>query len=185
MPIFVFTGASGSGKSTIIAALKGRGFNTQLEIGRELVREQMAQNGTALPWQDMSAFRDLLFSRSLALFDKLQNEVGVYFFDRSFIDAIASFKITGEAVPDEYLTAATCRPLANPILTCAPWPEIYQQDVERKHDFEYALKDYQANITTYQEFGYNCVEIPQLSVKKRVDFILSIPVIKQALTDAE
>lgn len=181
MPIFTLTGASGGGKSTIIAELNRRGFNTQLEIGRELVREQLEQNGKALPWQDMAAFRELLFNRSIELFDKLQNKLGIYFFDRSFIDAIASFRTTNETVPQQYLAAAKMRQLTNPILTCAPWSEIYQQDAERKHDFEYALKDHQANIATYQDFGYNLAEIPQLSVKKRVDFILSIQVIKQAL----
>lgn len=185
MPIFTLTGASGGGKSTIIAALKRRGFNTQLEIGRELVHEQLQQNGKALPWQDMSAFRELLFERSLALFDKLRDEQGVYFFDRSFIDAIASFSLGDEQVPQEYLTAVKTRSFANPILTCAPWPEIYKQDAERKHDFDYALTDYDANITTYQNLGYDLVEIPQLPVDQRVDFILSIKAIKQALADTQ
>lgn len=119
MPIFTLTGASGGGKSTIIAALKNRGFNTQPEIGRALVREQIKQNGTALPWQDMTAFRTLLFNRSVEMFDKLQNERGVYFFDRSFTDAIASFRTTDEVVPPRYFTAAKIRQLANPILICA------------------------------------------------------------------
>lgn len=183
MPIFTLTGASGGGKSTIIAALKHRGYNTQLEIGRELVREQMLQNGTALPWQNMGEFRKLLFNRSIELFDQMQNPHEVYFFDRSFIDAIASFKVTDQAVPQEYLAAAQTRQFANPILVCAPWAEIYRQDEERQHDFEYALKDHQANITTYSDFAYELVEIPQLSVKQRVDFILSIPAIQQALTN--
>ncbi|PCI85892.1 MAG: hypothetical protein COB24_11550 [Hyphomicrobiales bacterium] len=183
MPIFALTGASGAGKSTIIAELKRRGFNTQQEIGRELVREQLAQNGKTLPWLDMAAFRELLFHRSLALFDQLYNDNGVCFFDRSFIDAIASFRVTNEAVPQQYLAAAKARQFANPILICTPWSEIYQQDAERKHKFEYALKDHQANIETYQDFGYNFLKIPQLPVKKRVDFILSNQMIKQALAD--
>ena len=185
MPVFTLTGASGGGKSTIIAALKNRGFNTQPEIGRALVREQIKQNGTALPWQDMTAFRTLLFNRSVEMFDKLQNERGVYFFDRSFTDAIASFRTTDEVVPPRYFTAAKIRQLANPILICAPWTEIFKQDAERKHDFEYVLADYHANIATYKDFGYDLVEIPQLPVEQRVDFILSIQAIKQALTDTQ
>ena len=49
MPIFVITGASGGGKSAILQELAERGFRTQPEIGRALVKQQLEIDGHALP----------------------------------------------------------------------------------------------------------------------------------------
>ncbi len=47
--LFVVTGGPGSGKTTLIAALAARGYQTTVEAGRAIIREQMETGGTALP----------------------------------------------------------------------------------------------------------------------------------------
>lgn len=53
MPFFVITGASGGGKSAILDELEQRGYQVQPEIGREAVKDQLANGGTALPWAEI------------------------------------------------------------------------------------------------------------------------------------
>jgi predicted ATPase len=49
---FVLTGGPGSGKTTLIEALNARGYATTEEAGRGVIREEMRNNGSGLPWVD-------------------------------------------------------------------------------------------------------------------------------------
>lgn len=59
------TGGPGSGKSSMLEALKGRGFNTVEEGGRQIIQEQVRIGGDALHWKDQIKFRELMLSRSI------------------------------------------------------------------------------------------------------------------------
>lgn len=50
--LFVISGCSGGGKSTLLSELERRGFSTVAEPGRAIVKEQLCSGGTALPWED-------------------------------------------------------------------------------------------------------------------------------------
>lgn len=52
----VISGCSGSGKSTLLGELSRRGYSVVEEPGRRIVLEEIAHEGTALPWVDMDAF---------------------------------------------------------------------------------------------------------------------------------
>ena len=54
--LFVISGCSGSGKSSLLAELARRGFATAEEPGRRVVREELASGGDALPWINGIAF---------------------------------------------------------------------------------------------------------------------------------
>lgn len=172
MPKFVITGASGGGKSTLINALSNAGHATVSEAGRQIVTEQMASNGSALPWMDRIAFMDLLFERSIAAFDTADTSSGqAVFFDRSFIEAIAYGAVIGRDPLQSMLEAAAERRFENPVFVCPPWPEIFARDAERRHDLDFAIRDYEANVAAYSASGYELTEIPRVSVEERVAFI--------------
>ena len=46
---FVLTGGPGSGKTTLVDALKALGYATTAEAGRGVIREQMESGGDACP----------------------------------------------------------------------------------------------------------------------------------------
>lgn len=171
---FVITGASGAGKSTLIDALAAEGYATVPEAGRQIVAEQLRSQGTALPWLDRVAFMQLLFERSIAAFDQTGNPVDqTVFFDRSFIEAIAYGSMIGHPAPQAMLRAAAARQFDAPVFVCPPWREIFSTDDERRHDFEFAARDYQANVSAYRAAGYELVEIPRVSIQERVAFIIA------------
>lgn len=172
MPKFVITGASGGGKSTLISALAVAGYATVPEAGRQIVAEQMSINGTSLPWADQAAFLGLLFARSIATFDSAETLIGeTVFFDRSFVEAIAYAAVIGQAAPQFMHKAAAERRFTNPVFVCPPWQEIFARDGERRHDFEFAIRDYEANVAAYSAAGYELMEIPRACVEERVAFI--------------
>jgi predicted ATPase len=47
---FALTGGPGSGKTSLIEALKARGHATTEEAGRGVIREEMRDGGNGLPW---------------------------------------------------------------------------------------------------------------------------------------
>lgn len=171
MTPFVLTGASGGGKSTLLAALAKRGFRTQPEIGRTLVEEQIASGGNALPWSDPVAFRDQMFQRSLDAFDHQEAFDDVVIFDRSFLEAIAYCRLIGETVPSFMSGEAEKRRFHDPVFVCPPWKDIFTQDAERQHDFDYACRDHDANVATYREQGYRLFDLPKVSVSDRVEIV--------------
>lgn len=178
MPKFVITGASGGGKSTLIDALAAEGYATVPEVGRQVVAEQLAAQGSALPWLDKAAFMDLLFARSVAAFDLARDAAdSIVFFDRSFLEALAYGAVIGSPVPQVMLQAAAARRFETPVFVCPPWQEIFTTDAERRHDFDFALRDHAANVAAYEAAGYRLVEVPRAPVQARVAFI------RQTLSD--
>ncbi|MCY0093189.1 AAA family ATPase [Hoeflea ulvae] len=172
MPKFVITGASGGGKSTLISALAAKGYATVPEVGRRIVAEQVATHGTALPWLDQAAFMDLLFARSIEAFDEAGDAAGeIVFFDRSFYEALAYGAVIGRPVPQTMAAAAAARRFDTPVFVCPPWQDIFTTDDERRHGFDFALRDHAANVAIYQAAGYTLVELPRVPVAERVGLI--------------
>jgi predicted ATPase len=54
-----------------------------------------------------------------------------------------------------------------------PWEEIYENDAERKQDFNEAVATYDVMVSAYTKFGYDLIEVPKASVKERAQFIVS------------
>ena len=54
-----------------------------------------------------------------------------------------------------------------------PWPEIYVNDVDRRHSLEKALLDYERVRQAYVDAGYDPITLPRDTVGARADFILS------------
>ena len=79
---YIISGAPGTGKTTIINALKKKDYYCAEEISRELIAEQISIGGSILPWKDQIANR-----RYKQYLDSPEN--CICFFDRSSVDCIA------------------------------------------------------------------------------------------------
>lgn len=95
------------------------------------------------------------------------------FFDRGIIDQVSGLAHPGLPIP-EHLAAAVRRfRYHEKVFMMPPWPEIFSNDDERKHSFEDALASYEAQLRTYERFGYQIIFVPKLDVSARADFVLS------------
>ena len=54
-----------------------------------------------------------------------------------------------------------------------PWEEIYIGDEARYENFEQAQLIYNHLVDTYQNYGYQLIEVPKDTVDRRVSFILN------------
>lgn len=165
----IISGCSGGGKSSILTELADRGYRVILEPGRQIVKEQSAINGDALPWVNREKFLDLALSRYLLRYNAEGDSDSLLFFDRGIIDALE----INRSQPPYFDRAAKNFRYNRLVFLVPPWEEIFTPDAERKHGFEAAKKEFDELLIKYKQYGYQTVLIPRLSVKERVDFILS------------
>ena len=104
--LHVITGGPGSGKSTLIEALAGRGVATSTEVGRAIIKEQVAAGGTALPWADHGAFAEQMVVREIAAYQAALATGEAVVLDRGVPDVIGFLRVSGLAVPPPIDAAA-------------------------------------------------------------------------------
>ena len=166
----VLSGCSGAGKSSLLSELGRRGFPIYEEPGRQVVKEQLYIGGDALPWGNVSQFLELTISRSIHHMVTAARRDRLSFFDRGIIDQVSGLVHLGLPIP-EHLAAAVRRfRYHERVFIMPPWPEIFSNDDERRHSFEDALASYEAQLSTYERFGYQIIFVPKLDVSARADF---------------
>lgn len=168
----IITGGPGMGKTAIIQHLAELGYRYVPESGRAIIQAQVNAGGDALPWANRSAFAQLMFNSALEEYFKLITHSDPVFFDRGIADVIGYLELSGLHVPNTMTETARNNRYHRDVFITPPWPEIYENDKERKQDFEEAVRTYATMKEVYTIFGYNLVEIPKLPVSDRVCFIL-------------
>ena len=165
----VISGCSGGGKSTLLAELGRRGHSIVEEPGRRIVRRELQEGGLALPWKDGQAFAN--HAIAMALEDRAAATAlnGWVFFDRSLVDAAAFLQhLTNEPVLD---ALAQSHRYHKTVFLTPPWPEIYENDPERRHGIEAAEAEYFRLLDAYLMVGYEVSILAKVSVLERADFI--------------
>ena len=168
---FVLTGGPGSGKSTLLAALDAEGFRCSEEAGRAIVRQQAAISGRALPWAEPALFAELMLSWEMRAHAAMAARPGVAFFDRGVPDVLGYLALVGLPAPDLMRRAAERFRYDRKVFVCPPWPEIFEQDAERRQTVEEAERTFRAVAAAYAECGYDLVELPRASVAERLAFV--------------
>lgn len=169
---FVLTGGPGSGKTTLIEVLRGRGFATTDEAGRGVIREEVEAGGDALPWIDRERFAWRMFEWELKSYRQAQREGGPAFFDRGLPDTIGYLRLEGLDVPAAMEEEALRLRYASPVFIAPPWKDIYGTDEERRQDWALAVRTYETMAQTYEALGYALCELPRASVEDRAAFLI-------------
>lgn len=169
----VLTGCSGAGKSTLLDALARRGHRVVPEVGRQIVKEELAAGGDGLPWRDAGRFVDLALARSIEARRSLEDSGETVLLDRSVVDIVSHARLIGHTIPAALgEEAARCR-YAREVFVAPPWPEIFAGDAERRKTFEAAVREFEALREDYLREGYELVEIPRAPVDDRIRFVES------------
>lgn len=172
--LFVVTGGPGSGKSSLIAALKAGGLRHMPEAGRAVIQEQVAQGGSALPWADRLAFAERMLSHDLRSYREAQKLTGPVIFDRGVPDVLGYLRVIGLAVPAHIEEAVRSVRYHRRVFIAPPWRSIFVQDAERKQSFEEAEVTYRAMVDVYSELGYELVSLPLATLAERAQFVRGI-----------
>ncbi len=168
------TGCSGGGKSTLIEELARRGHRTVEEPGRRIVREELAGEGSALPWVDLAAFARRAIRMAVADWRRARecgDADGWTVFDRGVIDAASAFEVaTGRKVLAPLARRYRYGPL---VFLAPPWPEIHAGDEERRHGFAAAVEEYERLAGVLPALGYETRLLPKVPVAERAAFMIA------------
>lgn len=170
--LIVFTGGPGAGKTSVIEKLIELGYICAPEVGRKVIKQQVALDGDALPWKDKIAFRDEMVREEKKHHQAFEQLNELVFFDRCIVDSYGYSQLENLPIPQALMNACQHIRYANPVFMFPPWEAIFANDEERKQDFAEAVRTYQAMVATYQQHGYELIEVPTMSIEQRVDFIL-------------
>lgn len=168
----IITGGPGSGKTTVIEALRRQGFECVDEVGRRIIQQQVRIGGDALHWGDRAKYLDLMLSHSMADYERVVDREGPVFFDRGIPELVGYCRLVGIPVPGYLENAVAMMRYARVVLVAPPWEAIYRADAERKQSYDEAVATCRAATAAYVEAGYETVELPLASVEERAGFVL-------------
>lgn len=166
---FVLTGGGGTGKTTVVRDLEARGERVVHENIREVIREQAAAGGLAVPWCDAAACAEMTTARDVADFDSRLGETRRVFFDRGLMDMYGANGVTPSPILTEAIRTRRYNPL---VFVFPPWREIYVTDAERQEDWSRMEAVFDAIMTTLPALGYQPVVVPTGTVEARAAFVL-------------
>jgi predicted ATPase len=164
----VITGASCSGKTTLIDQLADKGFQTVPEVGRQYFESEMAKGRTNDEIrEDPVALQHGIIDMQLRIEGGLQSS-DVIFLDRAFPDVLAFCRVLG-LNPNEVLLECFRRRYAS-VFILDRFP--YRQDGVRAADDPTAdfLNEWIAR--DYRALGYGVVRVPLMSPDERLAFVL-------------
>ena len=170
---FVLTGGPGSGKTTLVDALTATGYRAAPEAGRAIIRHQQAVAGPALPWKNPALFAELMLQWEMRSHEEALASTEPVFFDRGLPDVMGYLRLSNLAVPDHVVNAANRFRYNRQAFILPPWPEIFTQDTERRQELAEAIRTYEAMLEAYAACGYELIEVPRVTVTKRVEFVLA------------
>lgn len=169
---FIITGGPGMGKTAIIEQLRLKGYACVPETGRNIIQQQMAIQGTALPWANSGEFALLMFRQSVLDYQQHLHIQAPVFFDRGIPDTIGYLQLCGLPVLEEMIQAAETLRSNTQVFITPPWEEIFHHDEERKQSFEEAVRTYEQMQQLYAYLGYSLTVLPKVSVAERIACIL-------------
>jgi predicted ATPase len=175
LKLVVISGGPGAGKTALIEELRRRGYRCSNEIARQLIQEQMSAGDDALPWADRERYARLMLERSIAAWQEHSQANDVVFFDRGIPDTLCYARLAGLSSELEDDAVAKCRNHRywRQVFLTPPWREIYGTDLERRQDFDEAVRTFHLMVKTYEDAGYEVAILPLVSVAERADFVLA------------
>lgn len=164
----IITGGPGAGKSSLLEALRLKGYACQEEAARRVIQQYYSQNCT--PWGDRQSF----ISQVSAQIEKdLQESLnGLTFFDRGMPDCIAYAREANLPVPESLQQFDFFAYYHRQVFILPPWSQIYRKEPARQQEFSEAVLLYHSIVSTYQACGFRLTEVPQLPLEERVGFVI-------------
>ena len=166
-PFFILTGPPGSGKSTLLDAVSSA-VSTVPEAARRVLAIQRHTGETATGEQDPAAFIRTMKDMMLADY---RSASGHTLFDRGLPDLLAfcGYYQCADTEIRQKIKSTRYQPS---VLFLPAWREIYQQDQDRKLNFEGAAAFGERTREAYRQSGYRLVELPKASLSDRKAFVL-------------
>ncbi len=164
-------GGPGTGKTTVINALKAKGYHCMDEISRQITLEAQEQGIEQLFLEDPLLFsKQLLLGRQKQFLNAETLSSNIVFFDRGLPDVVAYLDYLNSPYPESFKTICNQHKY-DQVFILKPWKTIYTQDNERYESFEQALIIHDFLVKSYTEYGYTIIDTPFGTIEERIEFI--------------
>ena len=172
--VYVIAGAPCSGKSTLVKALAGRGFNIIPETAEEVIRSAV-ESGVSVEEQrlmDPVGFQMDLLRKDFDLFDKILTTGGdgIVIADTSFIETLVFSARAGIEMSPTVKDWLMKKRFNNVFFLASP--ANYQSTAVRMESEQVALAISEEVEEAYKHFGYQLLLIPaEMSLSERCHFV--------------
>lgn len=172
--LVVIIGGPGTGKTTVIQELSKRGHCCYGEISRDITLEAKKEGIDQLFLENPMLFSELLLNARKEQHLKASEEAHEFvFLDRGIPDVLAYMHYIGDPYPSFFDEACKQHPYAK-IFILPPWEDIYESDEARYENFEQASLIHNHIKETYENYGYDLIEVPKVDTDSRIMFILDL-----------
>ena len=163
----IITGAPGTGKTTLIKALKTI-HPCMDEIAREVIVSEQEAGNNGTPWQDLQRFVQLVFEAT----SKQLPKSNAWFCDRALLDLEAYLILANLPIPTFLAEFPYQEHYHSTVFFAPTWQAIYCTDPQRLQTFKYCQALEIELKKRYQYHGFEIVEIPKVNPETRKDFVL-------------
>lgn len=164
------TGAPGAGKSALVAAMGGRGYEVRREPGPRVIRLEERTGGNGTPRGDPERFARLCLRMAIA--DWEEARAGVVIFDRGVPDAALALARLGFAAEAE--AALETYAYEAPVVLAEPWPELFGSGGDRWQGFAEAEAEFAEIAAALDRLGWPVARLPREGVEARADWLESL-----------
>ena len=165
---FVFAGGPGAGKTTVLDALKVRGFYSVPDVARAIIKSRL--DAGLSPRPERIEFANSIFDTDVANYQAAPSSE-VCFFDRGVVDSLGMLRQCNALSEDEIDLNLRRYSYNEIVFLFPPWEEIYQTDGERDQTFAESVRVFDSVKSWYSRCGYLNQEVPFGTVNERVAFI--------------
>ncbi|MBU3012246.1 ATP-binding protein [Polaribacter vadi] len=169
----VLIGGPGTGKTTVLNALKEKGFFCFDEVSRAVTLKAQEKGIEQLFLTEPLLFSKMLLEgREEQYSDALNRKENLVFFDRGIPDVYAYLNYFKTDYPSFFIEKSK-EFKYDIVFHFSPWKEIHTTDNERYESFEESIAIDKFLIKAYSELGYRIITIPFGHVNERTNYIIN------------
>jgi predicted ATPase len=139
------------------------------EKAREIIQESLENGTDVLPWKDLNAFTERVWSSRTEQYNSAVLEK-INFYDRTNVDAYAYLEKGNESIRPQWKEELDNQHFEK-VFILPVWPEIHSLDEERTETLEDCIEVDKFIMAAYTKLGYDPIVVPKMSVEERVAFI--------------
>ena len=169
----VISGSPGSGKTSVISALREKGHHCYDEVSRSVIQWGAEQGYKNYFLEAPVAFSEKIWTARMEQYNQATQQQHLHrysFLDRGLHDSVAYLHYLNQQ--HNSWEAQLQQHTYDKVFLLPPWEAIYTKDQQRLEDFTTAKALYPHLSTIYKKYHAAVWEVPADTVQARVEFIL-------------
>jgi predicted ATPase len=172
MHAVVFTGGPGSGKTTVLHALRAQGFAIVEDTARTIIQNRRLLSLSPRP--QPREFAEEVLREDIEQYRRSAGASSYVFFDRGILDSLCMLDQVAPVPLAELDAIVKNYPYHRQVFCFPPWEAIYRCDAERDQTFAEAVHVHVTAVQWYRRCGYDVIDVPRVPVNERCAHVLDV-----------